>query len=85
MDNEANTCGGYSSNIPNCYTKCGTAFLCGGYNCFGSGAYVEQSYTNILAHYQLKLTFDFFRIDTYLKIIIFMFIIFNNRWDHENL
>ena len=40
MTGNSNTCDGFTAS-KSCNTACGSNNLCGGYNCFGSGDYIE--------------------------------------------
>ena len=46
-------------------SDCGFYHVLGGFSDFGQNAYLSKSYTNIVPHYKIRITFYFLKIDTW--------------------
>lgn len=56
---------GAFNNAANLCSMCGTKQIFGGYKVFGSNAKVTRTYNNLPPHYKAKISFNFWKIDSW--------------------
>lgn len=56
------------------YTDCGPYHIYGGYNSFGMNTYIPITYTNVVPHYKIRITFFFLKIDNWSSNKVFVYL-----------
>lgn len=59
------TAEGVFNNAAKLCSMCGSTQIFGGFNLFGANAKVSRTYQNLPPHYKAKVTFNFWKIDSW--------------------